>query len=556
SGLDYQLPLTEEDAPNVFISVTILGKIGETLDFRQGFTEIKVDPAALILDVKLTGEPSPARPGENLDLTLEVRDAAGNTVQGEFSLALVDKAVLALADPNSASIIDNYYGEQSLGVMTSLSLAAYGRRDIAIPPGRGGGGGGDMGATPSVREDFQDTAYWSGEVVTDSNGRAQLSLTLPDNVTTWVGMVRGITKDSLVGETELEIIATRDLLVRPVTPRFLVAGDHLELATVVNNNTAQDLSLEVSLQPTGFVLDDPAQATQTVQVAAGSQQRVAWWGTVDSVAEADLVFGARGGGLEDFARPTWGKLPVLNYTAPQTFGTAGMLSEAGERTEIVSLPRTFSAVSGDLQVELSPSLAAAVLSDLTVLEQARYDFTEALISRILPNIETLRAIKDLGISNAALENQLAEQIQADLPRLIARQKSDGGWGWDASDTATNSQISIYAVWALVRARQAGFTVNDTAFDNGVQYLQGSLITPQMSTEDYLLDRLAFQHFVLAEAGQTAQEPQALMEFRSRLNPWARALLALALEKLDPGNSDTTTLLSDLQATALRTASGV
>lgn len=556
SGLDYKLPISEDDAPNVYVAVTIVGSDGERLDFRQGFVEINVDPSALILDVSLTAEPARSHPGEELTLTLEVRDAAGNPVQGEFSLALIDKAILALADANSESIIDAYYGEQPLGVFTSLSLAAYGQRNIAIPPGRGGGGGGDMTATPSIREEFRDTAFWSGEVVTDASGRAQISLALPDNVTTWVGMVRGITKDSLVGEAELEIIATRDLLVRPVTPRFLVAGDHLELAAVVNNNTSQDISVDASLQPTGFTLDDPAQSVQTVQVAAGGQQRVVWWGTVESVDEVDLVFGARGGGLEDFARPSWGRLPVLTFSAPQTFGTAGVLSETGQRVEIVSLPRSFTAVSGELQVELSPSLAAAALADLTVLEENSYDFTEALISRILPNLETYRALKELGIRNQDLETQLSQEITTELPKLVARQLDDGGWGWAANSSESDPQISIYASWALVRARDAGFEVNEAAFNNALQYLRGSLFSPQMSSEDYQLDRLAFQHFVLAEAGESAQEPQALLAFRSRLNPWAKALLALTLETLDPGNADTTTLLSDLQATALRTASGV
>ena len=554
-GLNYQLPLEAAFAPNIYLSVTLLGRDGDHFDFRQGFIEIPVDPAEQILAISLTGEPERAQPAGNLTVTMEVRDSHGQPVEGEFSLALVDKAVLALANPNSVSIIEAYYGEQNLGVFTSLSLAAYGRRSIVLPPGRGGGGGGDMAVGTTVREEFRDTAFWSGEVVTDEDGRAQVSLTLPDNVTTWVGMVRGITMDSLVGEAELEIIATRDLLVRPVTPRFLVAGDHLELAAVVHNNTDQTMVVDASLQAAGFVFDEPALAVQSVQVAAGSQQRVAWWGSVESVDEIDLVFGARGGGLEDLARPAWGKLPVLKYLSPQTFGTAGVLDEAGARQEIVSLPRTFAAEAGELSIELSPSLAAAVLSDLTVLEQSHYDFTETIVSRILPNLETYRAIRELGIGNAALENQLSDQIQADLPILYARQKSDGGWGWDAN-AESNPQISTYALWALIRARDAGFEVASRTYDAGLQYLWASLITPQMASEDYQLDRLAFQYFVLAEAGETGLEPQALLGLRSRLNPWAKAMLALALEEIDPGNSDTQTLLSDLQATSLRSASGV
>ena len=51
-------------------------------------------------------------------------DADGNPVEGEFSLAVVDLAVLALSDPNSQKIVPAFYGDQPLGVSTSLSLAA------------------------------------------------------------------------------------------------------------------------------------------------------------------------------------------------------------------------------------------------------------------------------------------------------------------------------------------------------------------------------------------------------------------------------------------------
>jgi len=49
--------------------------------------------------------------------------------------------------------------------------------------------------------------------------------------------------------------------------------------------------------------------------------------------------------------------------------------------------------------------------------------------------------------------------------------------------------------------------------------------------------------------------RALYDERSRLGAWAQALLALTLEELSPGSAAAATLLSDLQSTALRSASG-
>ena len=91
-------------------------------------------------------------------------------------------------------------------------------------------------------KNFQDTAYWNAEIITDAAGEAVISLTLPDNLTTWVANTRGLTTDTRVGESSAEVIVTKDLLVRPVTPRFLVVGDHLRLMGIVHNNTENDLT--------------------------------------------------------------------------------------------------------------------------------------------------------------------------------------------------------------------------------------------------------------------------------------------------------------------------
>ncbi len=45
------------------------------------------------------------------------------------------------------------------------------------------------GAAPqqpvAVRKDFADSAYWTGSVVADANGVAEIELPMPENLTTW-----------------------------------------------------------------------------------------------------------------------------------------------------------------------------------------------------------------------------------------------------------------------------------------------------------------------------------------------------------------------------------
>ncbi|MFL7891738.1 MAG: alpha-2-macroglobulin family protein, partial [Anaerolineales bacterium] len=201
NGYTLNLPLGSDDAPNVYLVVTLIGTGSqEKFDFRQGFLNLEVDPVEQTLHVSLTPHPLQAGPRDEVSFTVLVTDGDGRPVQGEFSLAIIDKAVLSLADPFEAGIVDAFYGTQPLGVRTGLSLAAYAHRFVDIPGGLGGGGGGEV-MPPSLRESFQDTAYWNADIITDAAGQAVISLTLPDNLTTWLASTRGLTIDTRVGES-------------------------------------------------------------------------------------------------------------------------------------------------------------------------------------------------------------------------------------------------------------------------------------------------------------------------------------------------------------------
>jgi hypothetical protein len=249
------------------------------------------------------------------------------------------------------------------------------------------------------------------------------------------------------------VVTTKELLVRPVTPRFLVINDHAQLAAVVQNNTAEPLQVEVSLQANGFVLDDPGSNTQQVSVPAQGRARVEWWGTAQAVPSVDLVFSAQGGGYQDAAHPPMGALPVLRFQAPQTFRTSGTMETAGEINELISLPRSFDAQGGQLDVELSPSLAAAMIRALDVLETYPFQSTEQILSSFLPNLETYRTLQDYGIEDPGLKARLDRTLNEGLQRLKARQNFDGGWSW-WQEPESDPYITAYVLYGLFQARNA------------------------------------------------------------------------------------------------------
>ncbi|MFN2145776.1 MAG: Ig-like domain-containing protein, partial [Anaerolineales bacterium] len=155
SGMNVPVVLTEDSAPNIFVTVTLIGvQLDGKLGYRYGMVNIPVDPEDFLLQVEVLGEPERTAPGEPVTMQIRVTDNNGSPVQGEFSLAVVDEAVLALVDRFEQPIEEAFYGEQDLGVLTGISLVADAELFFEIPGGLGGGGG-DL-ANPSTRSDFED----------------------------------------------------------------------------------------------------------------------------------------------------------------------------------------------------------------------------------------------------------------------------------------------------------------------------------------------------------------------------------------------------------------
>ena len=67
---------------------------------------------------------------------------------------------------------------------------------------------------PTVRSNFADTALWVGALETNSDGIAKVKLTLPENLSTWKIRTWAMGRGANVGETAVEVVTTKNLIVR------------------------------------------------------------------------------------------------------------------------------------------------------------------------------------------------------------------------------------------------------------------------------------------------------------------------------------------------------
>ncbi|MBX7212887.1 MAG: Ig-like domain-containing protein [Thermoflexales bacterium] len=562
-----EVPIEAGYAPNAYVSVVVVkgGTGAELPSYRVGYVGFSVDPEAFKLSIAVKPDRETYRPRDTVTYDLRVTDASGKPVQAELSLAVVDKAILTLSEPNSLNILDAFYGTRGLGLWTSSSLNVNVDRvtaKIAADAGKGGGGGGPANAADGnfTREDFKDTAFWRAVVRTDSNGEARVQVTLPDNLTTWRLDVRALTANTLVGQTTHDVVSAKPLLVRPVTPRFFVVSDTLSLGAVVNNSTDAAIDAEVSLEATGVKLGGPS--LQRVSVPARGSVRVNWPVSVLDAPSAQLTFAAKGGSYQDTVKPGLataadGGIPILRYSAPETIGTAGELAQGGTRLEVVALPQRLDVNRGSLDLRVETSLAATTSQGwLALVKNDDYLSASEHASRLIATLAEMAA----GRTDEA---RLMAQARVDIGWLEAASLPTGGWCWyDYAGCEPSLFISAYAALALGRASRRDLAVNQAVLARAMRLINNRSIGVGENTSRDVLQLQAFLAFVRAENGDTSVQPHLnrLYEQRTGLNHWARALLAMALNDVDatvgsPAQRQVQTLVGDLVGTATASATG-
>ena len=554
-----QIPITEDLIPNAFVSVVIAKGVDENNplpSFKMGYAQLSIESTEKELNITLTPDRLPDehyQPGDTVTYDVGVTDSAGDPVEAELALNLVDLAVLSLADRPGPDIVNYFWRERGLGVTTASGLTLSGDRiseELGEEvKGLGGGGGGEEFGP--VRRRFPDLAYWNPSLRTGADGQARISVELPDNLTTWRMGAQGVTADTLVGETIVDIVSTKDLLVRPVAPRFFVVGDQAELAAVVHNNTDRSLEVEIAFQAKGLQVGKSA--NQQVSIPGGGKAEVVWPVTVEDATEVTLRFGARAAGLADAVEIT---LPVYRYSTPQVVATAGVFEADGQRLEVVVLPPSYDPTQGELSVHVDPSLAAGMVDGLDYLEHYPYECTEQTVSRFLPNVLTYRAFKELDVERPDLEAKLPDVVNLGLQRLYNQQHYDGGWGWWVQDES-RPYLTAYVLLGLIEAQRAEFAVDEGAIEQAVDFLEGSLSSPRDLERHWQANRQAFVLYVLAEAGEgNLGRTVTLFNQRDVLDTFGKAYLAMALGLLEPDNpARVDTLLSDISSDAIVSATG-
>ncbi len=537
------VPITEKMRPNAFVSVLLVR--GRTKDapaaldkpdlgapaYRIGYANLLVDPESRRLAVEVKPDRSDLKPGEELGVSLAVKDRSGRPAKAELTVYAVDEGVLSLVGyqtPDPVPVFgaprDNHVA--TLEARASMATLFDPLSGLGLDKGLAGGGGGDAsGGGTAARRDFRAAAYFNPTVVTDDQGKASVRFKLPDSLTSYRVMAVAVAQDDRFGSADARVTTSRPLMARPALPRFLRAGDTFDASVIVTAKGTAAAEVDVSAALTGVTLT--GEATKRVRVGPGESVEVRFPAEAKRIGPATFSFQVKGGGAEDSVVV---ERAVATPMAPEAVALYGSTSSASAE-KLGDL----SAIRGDVG-ELTITTASTALVGLdapaTQLLDYPYGCTEQLTSRLVPLVGMRELATDFGLP---LPKNTDEVVDKTIAKLVTHQRRDGGFGFWPDSPKSHAFATTYALWGLGEAKRRGFRVPDGVLDDATKHLLALVQRGDAETMHFVGP---FVLYVLAEQGKgDAGRLSTLFEGREAMPAYSKGFLlsAMVSQKSDPGS---------------------
>jgi uncharacterized protein YfaS (alpha-2-macroglobulin family) len=400
-------------------------------DPARGWVErtltLRIPPADKALAVSVKPQAPFVKPGQRQALQLRVTDASGKPVSAEVSVAVVDKAVLALQPEFRPPLLAFFYPLERLNLMSFFSREfqsyGYGERLARLYRPNFW-----LAATKPDKKDQKedDTAYWNARVVTDADGRATVAFRLPANQTTWNVSAVAVDTRGRFGEGANSFGTNAPVTFSVAVPPFLRRGDTTDVRLLVANQEkkAKDVAVSVGAGA-GAAFEAPLALKAALAPKGEASRRAALTLNETSASGATLATALTVAGETQRFETSVRTLPDV-VTFPETRAlTPGVP---------VSLAPEPGASLTEVRVLATSGFVATLVPSLRWLVTYPWGCAEQVASLTTPNlvVKSLFAPRD-GRAAARIEDDTWKNAvdfsAAGVARLKALRNLDGSFAW-------------------------------------------------------------------------------------------------------------------------------
>jgi len=196
---------------------------------------------------------------------------------GRVMYDMVEEAAMPMAMPEAA-MARNVAVETADEEMVEITKQeeSYGLEDQGTKPEE------KVETEPTLRENFNETAFFFPQLRTNKDGSATFSFTMPDALTRWRLMLLSYTKDRKTGQNEYTFTSSKPVMIMADMPRYMYDNDELWfVANVINTGdepVAPKAKLEIfdagTMKPVNLLVSDAMIPMETIQ--PGRSKEVRW----------------------------------------------------------------------------------------------------------------------------------------------------------------------------------------------------------------------------------------------------------------------------------------
>lgn len=399
---------------------------------------------------------------------------------------------------------------------------------VEIAEAKTSDGGNAAEPQPEAEFAYRDSevlqGFWMPELVIGADGKAELTFTVPDAVTTWAVKAFAWTDDLRAAAYDRDFVASKPVMVIPQLPRFLRTGDKARVVATVYNNSGERAAVNSVIElfdtdtrrvissstvTDSIAADGSALVSIDIEAPAGvssigyrvrstlgaftdgEQSAIAilpatepvieskpfYLNPGDSVYTTDIADGKDLTATLDYTdNPAWtiitqlpglakGESVTATGAAARLFGAATAAGLVRDNKDIASVLKAWSTDPSSTallsRLTKDESLKVATLDETPWVEAAASDTRRmARLALLLDPTECQR------------------NISRSIETLKKLNRNDGGWAWGDWSDKSSQWVTNIVLQNLGRLKSAGYLPDDKALaemiDRAIDYYVSSL----------------------------------------------------------------------------------
>ncbi|MFQ5884148.1 MAG: alpha-2-macroglobulin family protein [Thermoplasmata archaeon] len=343
--------------------------------------------------------------------------------------------------------------------------------------------GGGIAEPRIIRIFFPETWYWNPSLITDGQGKASLTLTTPDSMTSWGIEASASTKDARFGISGENITVFQEFFVEPDIPVAVIQNDTFPLRVMVYNYLPTENNVTVQLtNDTWFELLDQNEKSVLVSPNTVSSVMFRIKALEPGIHNVSIL-----AGNQQISDAVVRKLMVETKGMKVEHLKSGRLDDTDSVTESITLSSSGIPGSEVAYVKLQPGMESVVVDGAEKYIVFVSGCGEQSTSRLSVDVAAYKHLMEIGLTDeqmAKYEQIITQGVQHEMMYLVD-DPSSGGKAISWFGKSPDLWLTAWATFAFKDLEDIGFEIDEGLLPSFHTYLvsnqdsDGSFIFPDV-----------------------------------------------------------------------------